>query len=288
MTSKKMGEEGLRWFVAIVADIDDPEKLGRVKIRVVNEHDNPMKAIATEDLPWATPILPPTSAGFQQVGRSPTGLLVGSHVFGFYLDGQEKSLPLIWGSYAKLPGKDQSKNDVPGLARGINTITKNVVGPEPQTAYEAQYPYNHVWQTKAGHVIEVDDTPNHERVHIYHKSGSYSEINSAGRRVTKIVDDDFEIVVKNKTVYVGGDVSISVMGSASISAVNDISLISGKNINMTAGSSIALTSPGGVTITNGSLTVNNNVSSAAGATGTFSTPSGQTVHVQNGVITNIY
>jgi len=231
MTTKRMGEEGVRWFIARVEDIMDPEKLGRVKIRVINEHDDP--AITTDDLNWATPLIPITSASHQQIGRSPTGLLVGSTVFGFYLDGHEKQLPVLWGSYAKMPGKDVQKNDIPGLAREINTITKTPVGPEPATAYNAKYPHNHVWQTESGHVIEVDDTPSQERLHIYHKSGSYVEINHDGQKVTKVVDNDYEIVVKDKTVYIGGNLQVHVIGNVALTVDGSVTAKVGGDINAT-------------------------------------------------------
>jgi hypothetical protein len=243
MTTKRMGEEGLRWFVATVEDLKDPEKLGRVKIRVVNEHDSP--SIKKEDLPWATPILPPTSAGFNQVGRSPTGLLVGSMVFGFYLDGNEKNLPLIWGSYAK---KGDKGNDVPGLAREVNNLKKSKVGPEPNSAYNAKYPYNHVWQTESGHVFEVDDTPGKERVHSYHKSGTYVEINHDGQQVTKVVGDAYEIVVKDKTIFVKGDCKIEVKGDYSLKVDGKVDVTAKKNINLSSDKDISITAKGKINI----------------------------------------
>ncbi|NIR48475.1 hypothetical protein GWN42_03820, partial [candidate division KSB1 bacterium] len=63
---------------------------------------------------------------------------------------------------------------------------------------------------------EIDDTTGAERIHIYHKSGSYEEINKDGRWVRKVVDDDYEIVMKDKKVYVKGDVTIEVDGNAVI------------------------------------------------------------------------
>ena len=214
MTTKNIGKEGVRWFVGKVEDINDPEMLGRVKLRVLNEHTE--TKISVDDLHWATPLLPTTSASFRQVGRSPTGLLVGSLVFGWFLDGNEKQMPIIWGSYAKLPGKDQANNDVPALARETNTIDKPLDGPEPKSAYAAKYPYNHVWQTLAGHVIEVDDTASHDRLHVYHRSGTYTEINTDGRYVKKVMDNDVEIVIKDKDVYIKGDVRIHVLGNVNI------------------------------------------------------------------------
>ena len=214
MTTKRMGEENFRWFVATVEDVNDPQKLGRVKIRVINEHDDP--SITVEDLSWATLIQPPTSAAFNSIGTSPTGITVGSHVFGFFMDGHEKQLPLIWGTYAKMPDGTQASNDIPALAREINNLNKTVVGPEPGSAYAAKYPYNTVTQTRAGHVIEIDDTPTAERLHVYHKSGSYVEINKDGNMVTKVVGKGFDITVQDQTVYVGGTCNIQIVGDANI------------------------------------------------------------------------
>jgi len=232
MTTKRMGEEGLRWFVGTVEDINDPEKLGRVRVRVINEHDDP--SIQSEDLNWATILTPTTSASYQQIGRSPTGLLVGSHVFGFFLDGHEKQLPIIWGSYAKMPDGTQNTNDVPALAREINNLNIPQIGPEPPSAYNAKYPYNHVWQTQSGHIIEVDDTPAQERIRVYHRSGSYIEINNAGRTVQKTVDSQFNIVVVDKTEYVGGSLNLQVMGSANVSIQGDVNMTVGGKVTASA------------------------------------------------------
>ena len=42
--------------------------------------------------------------------------------------------------------------------------------------YNARYPFNRVNQTESGHVIEIDDTPNGERINIQHMSGSFIEM----------------------------------------------------------------------------------------------------------------
>jgi hypothetical protein len=268
MTTTRMGEEGFRWFVGIVEDIKDPDMLGRVKVRVIGEHDDPK--IQTDELHWATPILPPIYASYKQIGRSPTGIEVGSHVFGFFMDGHEKQIPLIWGTYAKMPGKKQENNDVPDLARENNTVQKEQLGPEPESAYAAKYPFNHVWKTKSGHIIEVDDSPDAERLHVYHKSGSYVEINTDGRVVSKTVDDDIEIVVKDKTVYVKGECNITVLG----------------NCNITSDHGVRITAPAGLTV-EGSITATGTISSAVGCSGTFTSPTGQTVQFINGMLHNI-
>jgi hypothetical protein len=278
MTTKRMGEEGLRWFVGVVVDNKDPKQLGRIRVRVVNETDD--TSIPVSDLPWATPIIPITSASLNGVGRSPTGLLVGSHVFGFYLDGQEKQLPMIWGTYAKLPDGTQNSNDVPALARGTNDISNKLVGPEPESSlsYGAIYPHNHVTKTESGHVIEVDDTEGHERIRIIHKTGTYVEVNRTGQRVSKIVDNDIEVVVKDKTVYVSGNCNITVLGSCNITAEKTVKLKSDNN-------SIVLEAKGGVQIIGG-LMVKGSLGSKLGQSGSFHTLD-KVVTFVNGIITDI-
>lgn len=226
MATKNVGEEGFRWFVGVVEDRDDPEKQGRVRLRIYNVHGDVVET-PTNTLPWAITLLPGTSASLNQVGVSATGLLIGSTVFGFFIDGNEATMPIIFGV---MPGK----GDIPKLATGLNTLDKSLMGPEPASAFNAKYPYNKVTQTESGHIIEVDDTPNFERLHTLHRSGTYSEISEDGRRVNKIVGDDYEIVVKNKTVYINGNMTIEVNGNYNLNVSGDIT-INGRNINMNKG-----------------------------------------------------
>jgi hypothetical protein len=86
---------------------------------------------------------------------------------------------------------------------------------EKTTSYASVYPFNHVRESESGHVHEIDDTPSHERLHTYHKTGTFEEIHPDGSKVTKIIGDDFEIVQQNKNVYIKGDLNITVDGDAS-------------------------------------------------------------------------
>lgn len=235
MTVRHLGEEGFRWFVGVVEDRDDPKKLGRVRVRIYNVHSNKSSRASVDDFPWATVLNPINSASFNKVGISPTGILVGSTVVGFFMDNKDGNYPVIMGTIAGIPGDDNNNHDVPGEARELNTIVKEQLGPEPPSAYQSKYPYNKVIRTEGGHVIELDDTPEHERIHIYHRSGTYTEINSEGRSVTKVVNDDIEVVVKNKEVYVAGDVNIKVNGSYTLDVSGPI-IINGSTINLNNGS----------------------------------------------------
>lgn len=57
---------------------------------------------------------------------------------------------------------------------------------EYEGVFNPKYPYNHVHQTESGHLIEYDDTPGAERLHWYHRSGTFTEIYARGDRVDRI------------------------------------------------------------------------------------------------------
>lgn len=266
MSTKQIGEEGFRWFIGIVESVDDPKKLGRAKVRVLNESDD----LDTEQLHWAHILMPSTSACVDGVGDVPN-LSVGSRVLGFFLDGNEKQQPMVMGSFPTIPSNDDNRHSLSWLHRGQNTTQKVPVGPEPDSAYAAQYPYNRTITTRAGHAIELDDTPENERIHIYHKSGAYIEINNEGRVIVKSPVDSMDIAGGIKTIYASGDVDV----------------VSERNVTIGAANGIKMGAPGGVTITQGSLFVKGAIGSAAAVSGTFTTPTGKTVEVINGIVTNI-
>ncbi len=85
---------------------------------------------------------------------------------------------------------------------------------EPSTPYNAQYPFNHVHESECGHISEIDDTPDTERLHTYHKSGTFEEIHPDGTRVVRIIGDDFEVVKRNQNLYVKGNLNVTVVGDA--------------------------------------------------------------------------
>lgn len=104
--------------------------------------------------------------------------------------------------------------------------TQNYV--EPVRPFSARYPYNNVHESESGHLFELDDTPDNERINLFHKSGSYKEMYSNGdvtektkRIKNEIVDEDSTLYVgKNLTVIVDGDVTYQVKGDFNIQCAN--------------------------------------------------------------------
>ena len=75
------------------------------------------------------------------------------------------------------------------------------------------YPYNHVFESESGHITEVDDSPGAERMFRQHMAGTFEEIHPDGSVVTKIVGDNYEIVIGSENIVIKGSQNITVEGS---------------------------------------------------------------------------
>lgn len=98
-----MGTDGFVWFYGVVENRKDPLFLGRVKVRCIGFHTDDKTLIPTGDLPWADIIQPVTSAAISGIGTTPTGLVEGTHVFGFFRDGREAQEPVVLGTSGGKP-----------------------------------------------------------------------------------------------------------------------------------------------------------------------------------------
>jgi len=265
------------WFQGVVEDRNDPLKLGRCRVRIVGWHDGrgAYAAPKTEDLPWAHPIQPITSAAMSGIGQTPLGPVEGTWVFGFFRDGHSAQQPVIMGTLGGIP--QEPKQDIPSeppffrngrfiqypkfgdpnekyprpeyigepdtnrLARNENIddtivpykeatqdameiasgIGGGITVGEPNVPYNASYPFNHVYESESGHIIEVDDTEGAERINIHHKSGTFIEIHPDGSMVRKVAGKGYEVIVSDDNVHVKGNYNITVEGDASIYTKGD-------------------------------------------------------------------
>ncbi len=362
------------WWQGVVEDRNDPEQFGRYRVRIIGYHTLDKNILPTESLPWAIPMQPVTSAAISGVGSSPTGLVEGSTVIGFFVDGEDGQIPVIMGSFGvednvptiddkdtpespeslaergfydpngKFPRRKELKisedeglldkvkgmvsdglggvldaegNKLTALAEGVDEVDvgKNVLGeasssrlargdmsenhyslkgkretrigageddngiprgfaskisgwnnkelpynhdndgeevpvspgiyeptyweePHPQGSEtsKSQYPYNHVRETESGHVFEVDDTPDAERIHEYHTAGTFREIQPDGTKVEKIVGEDYVIDLSNRYMYVKGNFDLMVEGDYNINVKgNKYEHISGHSYNTVMG-----------------------------------------------------
>ena len=205
-----------RWFVGEVVNVkDDPLQIGRARVRVYGVYDN-KDTISDEDLPWAQ-VLAPATQGVHEGNGQYLGLLVGTQVFGIFLDGKNSQLPLVLGT---LP-KEGDKN--------------------PRTDQRGEYPKNKVYKTESGHFKEYDDTKDAERIKEYHSAGTWSEIQSDGSRTTYVQKDETLVVNNNGKVQIVGDGEISINGNCTIKVVGNTSLTVGGTLSLN-GSTVKLNS----------------------------------------------
>ena len=290
-----MGLDGFIWFTGVVEDRNDPDALGRVRVRCLGFHTEDLNDIPTKDLPWATVMHPTTDPSMQGLGNSPSFLVEGSWVVGFFADAREKQQPIIIGSLPGIPisPPDSTKGfndprsagsvqdyyagtptygpyplsrklkepDTNRLARGemsekhlqlkkrrknrqtgiqtatqpyLSTVSDEAVQedrgsfdePHPKDVdynsvdndfegiyRSGLYPYNHVFESECGHITEVDDTPGAERTFRQHKTGTYEEVIADGTKTTKVIGNNFEIIMNDSNIYIGGNVNLTIGGT---------------------------------------------------------------------------
>ena len=123
-----MGKDGFTWFVGCVEDRNDPERLGRVRVRCLGYHTEDKSKIPTEDLPWASVMMPVTTPSMNGLGETPSFLTPGSWVIGFFTDSQTMQEPVVMGT---LPGRNSVDRD---KSKGFNDPTNEYTsdfGPYP-------------------------------------------------------------------------------------------------------------------------------------------------------------
>ena len=150
-----MGLDGFIWFTGVVEDRNDPDALGRVRVRCLGFHTEDLNDIPTKDLPWATVMHPVTDPSMQGLGNTPSFLVEGSWVIGFFADAKEKQQPIIIGS---LPGIPKNR---PDYTKGFND-PRNKLSDQIDYVGDPSYgPYpvdGRQYKMPSGHELGIPDT----------------------------------------------------------------------------------------------------------------------------------
>lgn len=262
--TRKFSFPEFKWWVGVVEDVADPKEAGRLQVRIYGYHTADKGLIPTDVLPWATVVGAIDGANLSGLGASPVGVVKGTTVMGFFMDGESAEMPVIMGTMPGIPkAPDPSlgfndpdgvypdkpgESDVNRLSRGDTrgTVVEKIRGgvdtsrvafggswTEPQSKYGAKYPFNHVHESRAGHVVEIDDTEGKERLSRHHKIGTFEEISPDGTRVHKVVKDNYEIVHGNDYVYVKGNCKVFVEGTCHLLVGGDLNIEVDGNVKET-------------------------------------------------------
>ena len=257
-TRYSIGREGFIWFVGVCEDRNDPDQLGRVRVRAFGWHTEDKTSIPTESLPWAATV---------HSANVPSSYVPkeGDWVVGFWMDGESAQVPVILGCLTGSP-KEAAKREIGfhdptgtyrtrinepstnrlirgrtdgtvhevrsrSLKKGVKSI--GVTWDEPPSTFAPVYPYNFSIESESGHALELDDTKGAERVHLAHKIGSFVEFDASGNRVEKIVKDKYTIVAGSDYVVIEGNCNITVNGNANLK-VKGVLSAEAKTINLNA------------------------------------------------------
>ena len=262
------GRNGFIWYTGVVEDRQDPQYLGRVRVRAIGIHTDDKLMLPTEDLPWAQCVMPLTGASISGLGNSPSFLVEGSWVFGYYRDGEAMQEPVVLGSIPGRPYelattskgfydpngvypkykdevdtnrlavnlKEDGSETNPHLSltlrrstriTGVATADFNPITAadgssiaasdgdtfdQPEIPYATVYPYNRVFESESGHIIEYDDTPDNERIHQRHKTGTSYEIHPDGTQTEIIKGDHYTLTSGKRQAEIQGNCDISIDG----------------------------------------------------------------------------
>ena len=231
------------FFVGVVEEVVDPRREGRVKVRAFGTHglntdirkeDLPWAICVKGDYdpngtigsgipalnsfvfgmfldgigaqqPMVLGLIPtqyteqvdPVKNGYGAIPRKNAELLMrGSAPEDF---GQPQNSRRSRGEYShetQVTDQNANRTENVGIAGSESTWS------EPSSSYNPQYPFNKVIES-GSHVIELDDTKGAERISIYHKSGSYMQIDHRGVTINKSVDDQYTVLDRNEHKVVG-------------------------------------------------------------------------------------
>ena len=103
----------------------------RYKVRIIGLHDQGETTIPSDQLPWAQVMYPVTAGGGQTGAMDSTKLRQGNMVFGFFLDGQERQVPVIMGVLGN--------NSQTVLAQKNSTVADTVTDTQPGLLAKSGY-----------------------------------------------------------------------------------------------------------------------------------------------------
>ena len=83
---------------------------------------------------------------------------------------------------------------------------------QPTIPFAAVYPRNHVYESESGHIQEYDDTPDNERIHERHRTGTSYEIDKDGNKVEIIKGESYRLLSNKEQVQIQGQSDITIGG----------------------------------------------------------------------------
>ena len=205
-----MGLDGFVWFVGVVEDRNDPEALGRVRVRCIGFHTEDVSALPTTDLPWAHVMHPVTDPCMQGMGNSPSFLVEGSYVIGFFRDAAEKQQPIIIGSIPGNPSTAADPREGFSDPRGKNAVQDQYKGDPTYGPYPVD---GEDYSRISGHELDEPDTNR-----LAQGKNSESHASLITRRKARLRDDPQNSLLVSR----GFPTGVPTATKPNLSAVSDV------------------------------------------------------------------
>lgn len=238
-------------YAGFVENVNDPEKLGRVKVRVPHVHGVQGGAtgyIATNDLPWALPAGLPagessSSGGFSQLP------VIGDRMWVRFLDAEPEKP--IW---------EWAMQTSPGAKKfGLHKYTEQG-RPEQRTAWTR---YSHTIELNAGGIIATtgqgyravfsdgDAGANNGLIQITTALGNLLEFDDDSKAVTLNVVEDLYLNVSDEIIVQARSVELDTADSVALTVGTDFDLQALSSITLRSGTVTEIEAEGNLSILSG-------------------------------------
>lgn len=234
--------------IAVVTDNNDPDKLGRVKLKFVwNEND--------DEPDWAR-------IATIYVGKSRGSFFIpeiDDQVLVIFENG-DINRPIVigslWNEQDIIPEQTgENGNNIKKIVTRSNHV---VTFDDTDSSEKIEI------KSKSGHVVTLDDASGKELVSVIDKTGkNLLKIDSTDNSITISCDGDLKISADNITIDAKGKISMSAGGEFSAKSTGNMDIqssgsLSGKSLGMTLKSDSTMSVEGSMTAIKGSTIVNIN------------------------------
>lgn len=224
-------------YVGEVEDNNDPEGMGRCKIRVLDVFGS---KIDTRSLPWAAPTTDVGEGAGEQLGSFSVPL-VGSTVLVYFHKGDIYS-PIY---EAQLRAKTQLIDEM-----------------------QTNYPLRYGFKDSLGNHWFVDKTESDDRIEFHHHSGTSITIDNEGSIVRQVAKDETVNITGNSTVVVNKASSVTIKENSEVLVKGDLTTTVEGNLSATVEGDATSQVSGELSATidgDANLTVNGNCTARTGS-----------------------
>lgn len=216
-------------ITGIIENNKDPEKRGRVQVRLFGIHTYDKDVLPTEDLLWSYIAKATTESNF---GKGVLSIPEqGTMVAGEFLDKYKQifivthvlpidydELPDFTKGFSDMDAKNPSDDTLKDFPEETEETQVKDFPEEPDMDFTTIYPKRrYFYRDVKGNKIYIDTTDNNNVIRIHHNSGTEIQIDNNGKIIIKAKDE----------LYISSKDEITVNSS------NDINVKSNGNVNVT-------------------------------------------------------